>query len=93
MKEHPTRKAQIEQGFLSRLMRDLKDMGYPINSKARTRINEALRSAAMVGACEERSRTLSLMKSAHDLAEMPTRITAKSVLDVLGYDDEQRKQK
>lgn len=50
----------------------------------------ALRSAAMVGACEERDRTLGLIRATKMLDPatknfLETLITSEGVLDVLGY--------
>lgn len=78
-----TRKEQIEQDFLRRLVRDLKAAGCPLNAKGRALVKEELKGAAMVGAAEERSRTLRLLS--HD-QQTARAIVVESVLAVLGYE-------
>lgn len=82
---YDTRKEQIEKGFMSTLSRDLKALGFPLSRKAKQLIKQELRDAAMVGACEERDRTLKLLRdriSPHLLSS----ITDEPVLKVLGYE-------
>lgn len=78
-----TRKEQIEKDFLRRLARDLKTAGCPLNTKGRALVKRELRGAAMVGAAEERSRTLRVVK--HDQVTVRA-IVAISILEVLGYE-------
>lgn len=83
---YETRKEQIEKGFMRTLSRDLRAAGIPLTRKAKELIKEELRGAAMVGACEERDRSLKLLRdrvSPHLL----NAITADPVLRVLGYED------
>jgi hypothetical protein len=83
------RKEQIEKDFLRKLERDLKAAGCPINKEARMLIAERLRRAAMVGASEERSRTLKILGRGYgDTAPIVREITSRVVLDVLGYDED-----
>lgn len=65
------------------LSRDLKAAGFPLSRKAKNLIKASLRDAAMVGACEERSRILKLESMSSRLRELITEI---SVLEVLGYE-------
>lgn len=81
--EFRTRKEQIEKGFLPQLMRDLKAAGCPLNAKGRALVKKELRDAAMVGACEERYRTLRFLQHDQTTARV---ITNTSVLSVLGYE-------
>jgi len=77
-----SRKAQIESDFLSRIIETLKADNCPVSRKARRVIKEELRSAAMVGAAEERHRTLKLAGNSPIARE----IVSQSVLSVLGYE-------
>jgi len=81
------RKKQIEKDFLPKLMRDLKVAGCSVNRKGRALIKKELRDAAMVGACEERSRTLRMLGENPDHKELARAITKQGVLAVLGYED------
>jgi hypothetical protein len=85
MKEFRTRKEQIEKDFLGRLMRDLKRDGCTLTRKARSLIREELKSAAMVGAVEERRRTLKILQT-YDSSVAAHKIVGESVLQVLGYE-------
>ncbi len=80
---YESRKEQIESGFMRELSRDLKLMGFALSRQAKMRIKEELKSAAMVGAVEERSRSLDLVGRqsalAHAIASVP-------VMKVLGYE-------
>lgn len=49
-------------------------------------LRKALRSAAMVGACEERDHCLDLIREGGSGQELIDRICKKTVLEVLGYD-------
>ncbi len=83
--QYDSRKEQIERGFARELKRVLKQegIGY-FNRKQNAAIRDALRSAAMVGACGERSRCLELLRRHPGTAE--TLITVVPVLKVLGYE-------
>jgi len=88
-KQFVTRKEQIEKDFLKRLMRQLKTAGCPVSRKGRALIQEELRAAALVGACEERQRTLTLLKlkdGSHTARELEKEIIKRGVNDVLGYE-------
>lgn len=79
-----SRKQQIEKDFLGRISRVMKARGVPLSRHARSVIREELKSAAMVGAAEERYRTLRIIReSGTATAEQ---ICQKSVLSVLGYE-------
>lgn len=76
--QYDSRKEQIEKGFMRELPSGL-------DRKLRKHIRDRLRDAAMVGACEERDRTLKLLRdriSPHLLNS----ITADPVMKVLGYE-------
>ena len=83
MKTYDSRKEQIEKVFLPMLIRALQNEGVVVQGRGRNLLREALRDAAMVGAYEERGRTLGL-------TELPDRvygqIISASVLRVLGYE-------
>jgi hypothetical protein len=88
-----SRKEQIEKDFLARLVRSLKAADIPINAKGRALIKETLKSSAMVGACEERSRTLELLRledGSSTAREIEQEICKRGVLDVLGYEDKSK---
>lgn len=86
-----TRKEQIEQDFLRRLRRQLKKAGIDLDEQSTEHVREALKSSALVGACEERSRTLSMLGP--DEAHLRAAIIKQGVLDVLGYTDEIKRSK
>jgi hypothetical protein len=88
-KQFASRKEQIEKDFLKRLMRQLKAAGCPVSRKGRALIQEELRAAALVGACEERQRTLGLLKfkdGSPTAREIEKEIIKRGVNDVLGYE-------
>lgn len=59
----------------------------PLKTRAeKERFHEAMRSACMVGACEERSRILKLLNTSVTLKNMQEQIIAVPVLQVLGYE-------
>ena len=76
-----SRKAQIESDFLPRI---IESIGCNVSRKTRRIIKEELKAAAMVGAAEERWRTLKMIDQtsqlAHDIVKQP-------VLSVLGYEE------
>lgn len=81
------RKEQIEKEFAPRLRAKLKEEGVGYLNRAQRRaINDALRDAAMVGACEERTRALELIRR-YDAPLVATAITVVPVLTVLGYNE------
>jgi len=49
---------------------------------------DCLRSAALVGACQERDRTLGIIRVGGYPPEIGTKITGVSVLNMLGYENE-----
>jgi len=78
---YESRKEQIEKGFLRHIVKALKADGITLTRHARKVIAEELRSAAMVGAVEERERTLQMVDG-----QLYEKICAKPVLKVLGYE-------
>lgn len=75
---YKTRRDQIEKDFLPQCLKD----------PTRRVIKKELRGAAMVGACEERERTLGIIERAcGDLLRdaLVREITSVGVLEVLGY--------
>jgi len=89
MEQYQTRKEQIEKDLLRRLMRELKKVGCPVNRQGRALIKEQLRVSAIVGACEERSRTINLLKledASPITREIEKEIIKRGVNDVLGYE-------
>jgi hypothetical protein len=88
-KQFATRKEQIEKDFLKRLMRQLKAAGCPVTRKGRALIKEELRASALVGACEERQRTLNLLKledASQTAREVEKEVIKRGVNEVLGYE-------
>ena len=86
------RRQQIEGKFLRRLVKAASDYGATITPTLRQEMKSALRSAAMVGACEERQRTLDYLRSrpgSQLLDAAQQFIVRRGVLEVLGYDNEQ----
>ena len=87
------RKQQIERAFLGRVVKTLRLDGCQVTPALRTQLKDALRSAAMVGACEERTRMLEFLRVAPvtwiSSAEITRFIVSRGVLEVLGYDNEQ----
>lgn len=80
-----SRKDQIEKDFLRRLVQDLKRLGCPVTRRGRELIKTELRDAAMVGAAEERSRDLRLIRQRGLFAA--DEIVKQPVLAVLGYEE------
>ena len=84
--EYNTRKEQIEAEDLRDIVR-----AQPLTVKAfRARAAEVLRDVALLGAHEERGRTLEIISAARGLSDevrylLVTQITAQGVNDVLGY--------
>ena len=77
--EFRTRREQIEKDFLPHCMKN----------PTRAVIKEELKGAAMVGACEERDRTLRIIDSLTDehlKRLLSDQITAVGVLQVIGYE-------
>ena len=86
------RKQQIERDFLRRVVKALRGNGCQVTPTLRASLKSALRSAAMVGACEERHRTLRFLdrvSSTFGSIEIRQFIVSRGVLEVLGYDNEQ----
>lgn len=79
-----SRKEQIEKDFLGRVAKVMKAQGNPLNRPARSVMREELRSAAMVGAAEERYRILKMIRENGSIT--PEQICERSVLSVLGYE-------
>ncbi len=82
------RRRQIEGQFLRHLVSNLKAAGCEVTPALRAKLKESMRSAAMVGACEERNRTLEFLtvnmytttpRDAYNF------VINRGVLDVLGY--------
>lgn len=86
MRIFKTRKEQIENDFYVAIVRQLKADGDNVSARARKVIRGELRDAAMVGAAEERSRTLGIISVVSDLGHLAKAITGQSVLRVLGYE-------
>lgn len=85
MKDFTSRKDQIERDFLPRLHRALKRLGVPLNRRAYALVKEELRSAAMVGASEERNHALTILRKQDFGYLVVQKIEEVSVLTVLGY--------
>ena len=81
-----SRKKQIEKEFLGHIAKVMKERGVPLDRYARTLIKQELRGAAMVGAAEERFRTLRLIKEKGVINARD--VCAEGVLSVLGYEKE-----
>lgn len=79
-----SRKEQIEKDFLGRIAKVMRAQGNPLNRPARSVMREELRSAAMVGAAEERYRTLKMLRENGTVTA--DQICERSVLNVLGYE-------
>jgi hypothetical protein len=81
MKTFRTRREQIETEFLATCLK----------TPTRKVIKAELKGAAMVGACEERDRVLTIIRGSWCLTDAAKRdlidaIISKGVLDVLGYE-------
>lgn len=97
-RDYANRKEQIENGFAPTLFRDLGAIGIRLTPRARGLIKAALKSAAMVGGCEERSRALEMLREGgramltegghaeSHWAEIFDAICRDTVLSVLGYE-------
>ena len=74
-----TRREQIEKDFLPRCLK----------TPNRKVVRDELRDAAMVGACEERERTMRIIENSAclsaDKRQLISSICKTSVLSVLGY--------
>ena len=84
-----TRKYQIEGAFFNRIRQALKGAGNAIPVEVEDAIRSALKSAAMVGAIEERSRTLQILRARRDqggVRAIEDEIISEGVLQVLGYE-------
>lgn len=76
---YKTRKHQITN-FIRRA-------NLPLKTQAeKTRFRKAMRDACRVGACEERSRTLKILREAGVSVEIQARVVNVSVLQVLGFE-------
>jgi hypothetical protein len=86
-----SRKKQIEKDLLQRLIRELQFADCRITVDGVTQLESFLKSAAMIGACAERDRTLAIIRAnAHGCSfnrDVSNEIISKGVLDVLGYDE------
>ena len=80
--DHRTRKEQIEKDFAVSIWRMFRMEGVPLSRRMRRKIREELKGAAMVGAAEERHRTLNMI---HYDPVLTQRVVKDSVLKVLGY--------
>lgn len=80
-----SRKEQIEKEFVRDLVDRLERDGIVIRTRQRSALKKTLKDAAMVGACEERYRTLKLIREGVG-DSLGTRITEIPVLVVLGYE-------
>lgn len=89
MSDYKTRKDQINRAFYGRIRRALQKEGLGPPAKVVAIIKECLRDAAMVGACEERQRTIQYLDGFDTIDSRITKrfVVEKSVLDVLGYQD------
>jgi hypothetical protein len=91
MKQFATRKEQIEKDFLRVLLRDLEKAGCLVNARGRALISQELKSAAIVSACEERSRTLDILAAATNpvaAQEVLNAIIKQGIPEILGYENE-----
>ena len=88
MKNYETRREQIAD-FQCELRRNLHKLGvvFPPGKGAQRLLSRALRDAAMVGACEERSRALCIAQRTGTLRDLEHQLIARSVLNVLGYEE------
>lgn len=59
--------------------------------RGKMNLRDALKGAAMVGACEERDRTLGFLRGKPELNWLYQMICDKGVLDVLGYKSDDAK--
>jgi hypothetical protein len=67
-----------------------KELGWKLTPRHHAQLAQVLRDAAMVGAAEERLRTLNILKkysSVVDATTLSHEICSKSVLTVLGYEE------
>ena len=83
-----TRKQQINTDLLGDIARHFgRSMGVPMPRRFRACLRAALRDAAMIGAAEERGRTLEILRARLGVASLGVaqNICERSVLDVLGY--------
>ena len=79
IEEYETRREQIEDFK--------KELSFKLTAVQSREIGKLLRDAAMVGAAEERYRTLDFIKTDIRLNWLYDKIIADSVLKVLGYED------
>ncbi len=86
-----TVRQQIEGQFLRRLIKNLRANGCEVTPAIKELLKGEMRSAATVGACEERQRTLEVLSLRPNIWSVDLRsiITSRGVLEVLGYDNEQ----
>src|SRR3990167_1858399 len=82
------RKKQIEEQLLRRLVRQLKVNNVNVTASVRGLLKDELKIAAMIGATEERNRTIEFLL-ANPASATPKDtyrfIIHRAVLDVLGY--------
>jgi hypothetical protein len=83
--QYKSRKHQID-AFMRRLVADCKGK-CTLPRGVKVLIKRALRDAAIVGAREERSRTIAILGCSHPGTAKET-ITSRSVLSVLGFEEE-----
>lgn len=78
---YKTRRYQLD-AFLREIVRE-----HPTTLSLRRKIGKGLRDAAMVGACEERHRTLEILRRNPPLSspESIKAITGESVEEILGF--------
>jgi hypothetical protein len=70
----------------------MRAQGLEVTPSLKWRLKDALRGAAMLGACEERTRTLEFLREEGlkvTSANAQRFIVSRGVLEVLGYDNEQ----
>lgn len=87
MKQYRTRKEQIDS-FVGEIIKQCETEGIVLSRKVRARIRDNLRSAALAGACEERSRVCNLAKSDPftTALRLYDNIVAVPIMKVLGYE-------
>ncbi len=74
----------MKDGFYETRKEQIEDDAKMVD-RGRMKLRDALKSAAFVGACEERDRTLAFIRDKPELKWLYQQICNKGVLEVLGY--------